>query len=94
MRTRYTTAPPDGSDAGPAFDETAYANQLSMRLVLAEPLPDGAVEALAQRRVETVRKALLKDGALDPTRIEVLPPATVALTVERRITMAFELGNR
>ena len=71
-------APPEGDPEGePVFDELAYAAELRDRLLAAEEITAGDLEALANARAEAVRTAFLDQPDFEPARIVIEAPAAV-----------------
>jgi hypothetical protein len=71
---------PDGEDpekASAVLDETAYLEALRQRLIEAEPVPETALQALADARADAITALLTGDGSTAPLPLARLPAVAV-----------------
>jgi uncharacterized protein involved in outer membrane biogenesis len=91
LQAQFTQA---GTDATPAsFDELAYIAALEQRLIDAEPIAPGALEALAEARRDVVVQALLANQAVDPARV-VASPAVEVTAKRGKVALEFSAQTR
>ncbi|HKX54969.1 MAG TPA: hypothetical protein VJN01_02660, partial [Xanthomonadales bacterium] len=71
---------PEGEDpekATAVLDETAYLQALRQRLIEAEPVPETALQALADARADAITVLLAGDGSTAPLLLTRLPAEAV-----------------
>ncbi|HKX54813.1 MAG TPA: DUF748 domain-containing protein, partial [Xanthomonadales bacterium] len=71
---------PEGEDpekATAVLDETAYLQALRQRLIEAEPVPETALQALADARADAITALLAGDGSTTPVQLTRLPAEAV-----------------
>lgn len=69
VRALHEAPPPDDPQGKPVLDLLAYLSALRSRLVAVQPLPGGALDALADARARNVRETLTGSGKLRPDRV-------------------------
>lgn len=69
VRALFEVPPPDDPQGKPVLDLLAYLSELRSRLVAVHPLPDGALDGLADARARIVRETLTGTGKLPPDRV-------------------------
>ncbi len=89
LRAQFTVAP--SPDAKPVFDETAYLDALLDKLVEAEPVAPGALDALATQRADAVRAGLATNASFDINRVVDEKPAPAELTKDGEVPMKLEV---
>ncbi|MEJ2582865.1 MAG: hypothetical protein P8127_14720, partial [Acidobacteriota bacterium] len=59
------------------LDETAYYHDLRTALIEAQPVDEGAVQALAATRAQAVRRFMVEGQDIDPARVRIIDPVAV-----------------
>ena len=75
------------------LDEAAYLAALRERLVAAEPVSEGDLDALAGARAESIRAALTSDGGIGPERIELGEHTSASLNDAGWIPLRLDVGR-
>ncbi len=72
LRAQYTTVPPEGEEAPPVLDETAYYRDLRGALIDAQPVDPAVVQALGPARAEVIRAFLVDEAGLASSQVQIL----------------------
>ena len=72
-------------------DLTPFYRELGRRLLAAQPLPEGALEELAQHRAESIAAAL-KEAGLDAARISQTQPKPAAKAEQKQVLVQLSLA--
>jgi hypothetical protein len=77
LRALHTTEPPDGDEASPILDDTAYYRDLRRALVEAQSVDPAVLQALGPARAEAIRAFLVDEAALESARVQILDAVAV-----------------
>jgi uncharacterized protein involved in outer membrane biogenesis len=75
VKDAHRAPPADDPEAEPVLDELAYAADLRDRLLAAEQITPGDLEALGTARAEAIRTAFLENSEFDAGRVVLEAPA-------------------